>query len=126
MEHVFTGVLPHGYQGHVAYSTKLPEGLARLSVTLALDRLEPLHAPPPDAWDTKNEIHLEAFLSGAFLGGLHAQAAVRTLAWEVGAPAEAAPRGCLPVSSLCGVLTVQMPVFNVLDGVGYTLRIQGE
>ena len=131
IEWVFTGKLPDGYLGHVAYSMKLPDGLERLSATLALERLEPTVAPSTvapsaHARDTKNEIHLEAFLNGVFIGGLHKQRISRTLSWARGADAAMTPEGCLALSSLEGMLTVQMPVFNVLEGVGYTLSICGE
>ncbi len=125
-EWVFTGKLPDGYLGHVAYSMKLPDGLDRLSATLALERLEPSTPPPAHARDTKNEIHLEAFLNGVFIGGLHKQRISRTLSWARGADAAVTPEGCLALTSLEGMLTVQMPVFSVLEGVGYTLSISGE
>lgn len=120
-----SGHLTEGFQGHIAFHMHLREPRASLRIMLELIAPKPaeLHiassepARPRHMADKKNEVHVEAYLDGQFIGGLHKHRDTRALWWTPDDCGE----GCLMhPEPFSGMLTIQLLVFNILaDGLDY-------
>lgn len=115
-----------------AASAPSPEGASASVVSAASSRIAadtvgnapgipPAATPerPRHIVDKKNEVHVEAFLDGQFLGGLHKHRDVRSLVWSPAGCGE----GCMPhAEPFAGMLTIQLIAFNILEsGLDYRL-----
>lgn len=139
------GLLPKGFQGHITYTTALPQGLRELRATFTFDQREPTQEleqlqadcraalrenlpeePPAPLLAAayrmpKAEINVSLFLNGQCLGSAHRNTLVKELAL--------APEGSSAGFVSCrpaGVLQVVLHALNILnDSTHYSLCIRG-
>ena len=147
---VFTGTLPRGFQGNIAYSMTLPDHLTALSVILTYNKeripdetsyartyskdLLPVlkeylgHTPSEQellhfVHSMKTEIQLCLTVSGAFVGNVHMPGTKK----EITVSAEYASHGCIPCASLKGAAKIIINVFQVVENdTNYKLEVKGE
>lgn len=143
-----TGQLPRGFQGHIAYTTLLPEDLRALRIVFAFDKREPqqdletlhrdcLAAAAKNGVSAeeepsgplaqrlcampKGEINFSVFLNGACVGSAHRN----QLEKQVMLAADGSSEGfvcCRPAGSV----RVVLHVLNVLnDDTNYSLCLEG-
>lgn len=143
-----TGQLPRGFQGHIAYTTLLPEDLRALRIVFTFDKREPqqdleaLHRDclaavvkngvPVERESSgplaqrlcampKGEINFSVFLNGACVGSAHRN----QLEKRVILAADGSSEGfvsCRPAGSV----RVVLHVLNVLnDDTNYSLCLEG-
>ena len=143
-----TGQLPRGFQGHIAYTTLLPEDLRALRIVFTFDKREPqqdleaLHrdclaaaakngvpvegesSGPLAQWlcaMPKGEINFSVFLNGACVGSAHRN----QLEKRVILAADGSSEGFVSYRP-AGSVRVVLHVLNVLnDDTNYSLCLEG-
>lgn len=144
------GTLPKGFVGQIAYTVCLDKEYSSMDMVFSFDkrqypeiteeaRMEFIEACTPDYTDiinkssaadiddyvrqAKTEIHTIMYMNDTFIGGVHKQLTERHMIFSPGETSV----GCIPQSSINGVVKVILVVFNViLDETPYTVTLNVE